>query len=57
MIHRSTLLRWSQERRAERLYITSGKPMQIGVVESFNCRPSDSPPDRPDASTDRCCVR
>ena len=37
----SAILRWSQERRVEWHYITPGKPMQNGFVESFNGRLRD----------------
>lgn len=37
----STILRWSQERRAEWQHIAPGKPMQSGFVESFNGRLRD----------------
>jgi putative transposase len=34
----SALLRWSQERQVEWHFIAPGRPMQNGVVESFNAR-------------------
>lgn len=34
----SPILRWSQERRVEWHYISTGKPMQNGFVESFDGR-------------------
>ena len=37
----SAILRWSQERRVEWHYIAPGKPMQNGLVESFNSRLRD----------------
>lgn len=37
----NTILTWQQDRNVEKHYIAPGKPMQNGIVESFNGRLRD----------------